>query len=437
MSEAIQGYRPRQFTITSLEGRKIDITNSVMSIDYYEDILSPSIYVTAQCVNKYSIVSGLPIRGGEEVEIEVETGFGEFKFLGGQDSLRVYKVSGQEGTRMAEHFTLMITTQEHFNNEVSRCMRKYSGKISESVRDILTNDLQTSKFLSENIEETANAYNYTGAMRKPFKVLEWLCPKSLSSRAGETDPEPKENPTSTERAGEEAKGTMGYFFYENKDGFNFKSIDKLTELIGSSTEESIFRYNYTGKIIKAAQLDNRFKIIDYHFDRNIDVRTSLRFGMFKNFTYLFNIDDNQVTVYNYDIKEEVGNKKMTKQDGISVSDEVLKYPSRIHVRMTDNGVMQPGGSTDNTGRSPADIAKANARYNLMFTQSLNILIPCNVNLKIGDVLHCEFSEMDSGRSREPDQENSGRYLIRELRHHFSQGQNTTSLKLMRDSYGVN
>jgi hypothetical protein len=436
MSEAIQGYRPKQFTITSLEGKTIDITNSVMSIDYFEDILSPSIYVTANCVNKYSIVSGLPIRGGEEVEIEIETGFGEFKFLGGQDSLRVYKVSGQEGSRMAENFTLMITTQEHFNNEVSRCMRKHTGKISESVKDILTNDLQTSKFLAENIEETANAYNYMGSMRKPFKVLEWLCPKSMSARGGETDPEPKDDPAIT-GLGDQAKGTMGFFFYENKEGFNFKSIDKLTELVGSATEESVFRYNYTGKIIKAAQLDNRFKIIDYHFDRNIDVRTSLRFGMFMNFTYLFNIDDNQVTVYNYDIKEEIGNKKMTKQDGISVSPDLLKYPSRIHVRATDNGIMQPGGTTETTGRSPADVAKANARYNLMFTQALNILIPCNVNLKVGDVLHCEFSEMDSGRSKAPDQEISGRYLIRELRHHFSATQTTTSLKLMRDSYGVN
>jgi len=230
---------------------------------------------------------------------------------------------------------------------------------------------------------------------------------------------------------------MGFFFYENKEGFNFKSVDKLTELIGSATEENVFRYNYTGKIIKSAETSNRFKIIDYGFDKNIDLRVSLRFGMFMNHTYLYNVDDNQVTVYNYKIDEEVGNKKMTKQDGISVSNELLKYPSRIHVRMTDNGIMSSGGGTDNSGRSPADIAKSNARYNLMFTQALNILVPCNVNLKIGDVVHCEFSEMDSGRSKEPDKENSGRYLIRELRHHFSSSQNTTSLKLMRDSYGVN
>ena len=55
MSEALQGYQPRQFTIESLEGKKIDITNSILSIDYFEDILSPSVYMMVTCINKYSI----------------------------------------------------------------------------------------------------------------------------------------------------------------------------------------------------------------------------------------------------------------------------------------------------------------------------------------------------------------------------------------------
>jgi hypothetical protein len=431
MSELIQTYRPRQFTIVSLEGKKIDITNSILSIDYFEDLLSPAIHMSVYCANKYSIVSGLPIRGGEKVEVSIETGSGDFEFLGDQDSLRIYKVSGQEGTKMAEKFTLHITTQEYMNNEISRCFRKYTGKISESVKDVLMNDLRTTKFLDENIEESANAYKWIGSMRKPFKVLEWLCPKSLSTRGGESDPDPN---ASTQ---EKARGTMGFFFYENKEGFNFKSIDKLTELIGSSTEENIFKYNYTGKVIKSSQLNNSSKIIDYAFDRNIDIRASLRFGMFMNQTYLYNIDDNQITVYNYDIKEEIGTKKLGKQDGLPIPPDLSEYPSRVIVRATDNGIMSSGGGKENSGRSPADRAKSAARYNLLFTQSLNILIPCNVNLKVGDIIHCEFSEMNSGKSTEPDKEISGRYLIRELRQHFSSIQNTTSLKLIRDSYGLN
>ena len=433
MSDLLQTYRPRLFAITTEEGKKVDITNSILAIDYFEDLVSPAIHMMVHCINKYSIVSGLPIRGGEKVEVEIETGSGDFEFIGGQDSLRVYKVSGQEGTRMAEQFTLHITTQEYMKNEISRCFRKYTGKISESVKDILTNDLGTTKFLDENIEESANSYKWMGSMRKPFKVLEWLCPKSLSSRAGESDPDPKVYPSEQEKA----RGTMGFFFYENKDGFNFKSIDKLTELIGSAREENVSTYNYTGKIIKSANLGNAFKIIDYAFERNIDMRSALRFGLFKNHTFLLNIDDNQLTVYNYDIKEEIGNKKLGRQEGLSVPADLGELPSRIIVRATGNGIMSNGGGNEDTGRAAADRAKSAARYNLLFTQALNILIPCNINLKVGDVISCEFSEMSAGRSKEPDTEISGRYLIRELRHHFSSSQNTTSLKLIRDSYGLN
>ena len=125
---------------------------------------------------------------------------------------------------------------------------------------------------------------------------------------------------------------------------------------------------------------------------------------------------------------------MTRQDGLSVPEELSSQSSRILVRTTDNGIMSNAGGTENSGRISSDFSKSAARYNFLFTQALNILIPCNVNLKVGDVLNCEFSEMDSGRSDEPDKEISGRYLIRELRHHFSATQNTTSLKLMRDTY---
>jgi hypothetical protein len=41
-----------------------------------------------------------------------------------------------------------------------------------------------------------------------------------------------------------------------------------------------------------------------------------------------------------------------------------------------------------------------------------------------------------GQTKEVDEEQSGNYLIKELRHHFSGGQMLTSLRLVRDSYGL-
>ena len=435
MAEAVRGYKPREFIIQSLDGEKsIDITNSILSIDYFEDILKPDISMIVQVSNTYSIVSGLPIRGGERVYVDLETVSGDFTLNTQKDVLYVYKVSGIDGTRMAENFTLHLTTREYLTNETSRCSRRYSGKISESVKEILSTVLKTDKYLDKNIEETSNAYSFIGSMKKPFNVLTWLGPKALSGSAGSSDSDPNGSRT------EQATGTSGFFFFENIEGYNFRSIDgmvsQLKESEGSADNKKIFKYSYGGKIIKANDVRNNYEIINYSFEKNIDLRKSLRVGMYSNVTFFYNQETHDVTVYKYTLKDQIKDKKLSK-DPLAVSDELGDSISRILVRGSDHGIMETNGGTSTSGRSPADQAKSLARYNLLFTQALNILIPCNVKLKVGDIIYCEFPEMSAGKSKEIDPQTSGYYLIRELRHHFSANQNTTSLRLMRDSYGVN
>ena len=140
MSEAFRGYKPKEFIIESHEGQKIDITNSILGIDYFEDILTPSVNMAIQVTNRYSIVSELPIRGGEKVYVDIETASGDFTLNSEDDVMRVYKVSGLDGTKMAETFNLHLTTPENFNNELSRSYKRYSGKISDSVKKILSED---------------------------------------------------------------------------------------------------------------------------------------------------------------------------------------------------------------------------------------------------------------------------------------------------------
>ena len=81
MSQSVAAFKPNYFIIQSLDGsKKIDITNSLLFFDYFEDILSPCITATAQIVNSTSLFNLLPIRGGEKVSISVDTAFGEFLF---------------------------------------------------------------------------------------------------------------------------------------------------------------------------------------------------------------------------------------------------------------------------------------------------------------------------------------------------------------------
>jgi len=82
------------------------------------------------------------------------------------------------------------------------------------------------------------------------------------------------------------------------------------------------------------------------------------------------------------------------------------------------------------------MAKSFARYNLLFTQALNILVPMNINLQVGNILYADFQKIDASQSGEVDPSQSGYYLIKEVRHHFEGGQMLSSLKLVRDSYGL-
>ena len=429
MAIAVSGLRYQSVTIASLDGTKrIDITNSILGIDYYEDILSPCITMTIDLMNTYSIFNGLPIRGGESVAMEIETVFGNFR-LDGEKAMFVTKLSGLDAQRTNESFTLHLTSKEALQNETVRCCTKYNNaNINTHVEDILKKVLQTSKI--GQIEKTSNTYSFIGNNKKPFHILTWLGPKSISaySKSG--------------NSGKEAKGTSGFLFYENIDGFNFRSIDSLvsnTQIQNSSSDkENIFKYTFDGiGAIQANDLSNNFKILNYNYEKNIDLMKSLRVGMYVNKTYFYDMYNQELKIYKYSLKEELKNAtKLGANESIAASEQFGNSITRIMTRASDHGILDSKGTFTESGRDNADMSKSFSRYNLLFTQALNINIPCNVKLKAGDIIYAQFPQMESAQTGEVDKEQSGNYLIKELRHHFSPNEMLTSLRLVRDSYGL-
>ena len=428
MSIAVSGLRYQSVTIASLDGTKrIDITNSILGIDYYEDILSPCITMTIDLMNAYSIFNGLPIRGGESVAMEIETVFGNFR-LDGEKAMFVTKLSGLDAQRKSESFTLHLTSKEALQNETVRCCKKYNNSnINTHVEDILTNTLQTTKI--GKIEQTSNTYSFIGNNKKPFHILTWLGPKSISAHS------------KSGNSGKEAKGTSGFLFYENIDGFNFRSIDSLvsnTQIQNSSSDkENISKYTFDGiGAIQANDLNNNFKILNYNYEKNIDLMKSLRVGMYVNKTYFYNMYTQELDIYKYRLKDELGDKTLGGNESIAISEQFGDSITRILVRASDHGILDSKGTFAQSGRDNADMSKSFSRYNLLFTQALNINIPCNVKLKAGDIIYAQFPQMESAQTGEVDKEQSGNYLIKELRHHFSPNEMLTSLRLVRDSYGL-
>jgi hypothetical protein len=382
--------------------------------------------MTLQITSQYSIFHGLPIRGGEVVTFDVETFSGDFT-LNQEFSLYVYKVSGIVADASKEIFTLHLVSREGLTNETSRVQKKYSLRpINEHVTSILKDVLLTNKYKSENIERTSNSFSFIGTLKKPFTVLTWLGPKGIPSTG------------SSGKNGTKGKGVSGFLFYETKDGFNFRSIDSLVastrSQVGSTQRENIPKYTYTQAVTENSDTNN-FTILNYAFEKNIDLMKSLRVGMYSNVTYFYDIYKNRIDGITYKLNEEI-QSKLGGEGRLNYPQEFGNRPSRILVRTSDVGVVNSSGATIESGRDPVDMAKSFARYNLLFTQSLNMVVPLNVNLRAGGLIYAQFQKVDASKSGEVDEEQSGNYLIKELRHHFESGQMVTSLKLVRDSYGL-
>jgi hypothetical protein len=431
MSLAVASYKINQFVIKTLDGTKaVDITNSLLFFDYYEDILSPCVTAVAVIMNSSSLFNILPIRGGESVIIDVSTAFGDF-VLDDNYSMYVYKVSGLDAEKGKEMFTLHMVSREGLTNETVRCQRKYQGNLKNTVTTILKDVLLTEKYEENNIEVTSNDYSFIGNNKKPFHTLTWLGPKAVPATG------PAGGTSGGGQTGE-AKGTAGFLFYENKDGFNFRSIDSLvspTQIqIGSTNKENIPSYFYT-QVIEDNKVANEFKILNYSFEKNSDLMKSLRVGTYANKTYFYDLYTNKLDLYTYRLKDQINNK-LGSQDKLAVSEEFGESITRIMVRTSDRGALNSDGTAGDAKRNGADMAMSYSRYNILFGQALNMIVPCNINLKVGAIIYSEFPRIDSSNTAKVDEEQSGYYLIKELRHHFEGGQLITSLRLIRDSYGL-
>ena len=85
-------------------------------------------------------------------------------------------------------------------------------------------------------------------------------------------------------------------------------------------------------------------------------------------------------------------------------------------------------------------AAGRMRYNLIFSRMIQMVVPCNLELRAGMVIKCEFPALtDTPQEGVSDEKLSGKYLIVNLAHEFTSNQQTgslTHLAVVRDTDGV-
>ena len=123
--------------------------------------------------------------------------------------------------------------------------------------------------------------------------------------------------------------------------------------------------------------------------------------------------------------------KIVNDEGVNISE----MPSRIFSSVKDSGVIEQGGISPEANATPSEYQRESLlRYNLLFNQVVNMTVPSNTNLAVGDCLNIHLVNTSEGADY--DREQSGLYMIKELCHSFDASRSLTTLKLVRDTYGL-
>ena len=409
---------------TTDKNRTVDLRTGVQSIDYYEDLFSPTITAkilvttTGSVIDNTGVYLGLPLRGGERLSMKIEGNTDNNPGLNFSDNNSLY-VSGITNVirdSKQETFVLNLCSREAITNETSRVPIRFptSSPISVSAEEIIKKYLVTGKELF--IDQTSNKYGFIGNMKKPFTLLTWLASKGV--------PESGED------------GTAGYFFYETQDGYCFKSVDSLI------TQEVSEVYNATE--ISDPNNKQDFQILNHVTTRNNNLLEKLRLGQFSTQRSYFNpltFDYTRPEKGLFKLEDYAGkSKNLGRSFGMPPINEgsettLADIPSRLVTGIVDIGTLEDGVSYEENADAFRYQSQSIMRYNLMFTQSMTITIPSNTNLRAGKLIQCLFPSTTVSKGGEFDTEISGLYMIKELCHHFDAEGSYTSLKLIRDTFG--
>ena len=445
------------------ESFEVDIKGKVVGFNYYESLYSPM--VTASFVEldtggtvgdieddfAGTFKDGLKIEGFEKVKVQVRTSYSSVEW---DLDNRQFVITGSPynvdtSTKQSAYFPMVSVNA--ITAASKPVPKNHKGKISTIVGKILRR--AGLPYLKKNIEETENSIKIDCKNENPIDTILKLCPKAKP-----------------------VAGDPGYFFFENHEGFNFKSIhglirDGVAKFQDAGSENFLggegyklednfriveykeqgyyqgLRHTYVYKTGLKANLDNSMN--DFNVltpptvRRDQDIMNALKNGQYNVRICTQNIATGEVKEEIVNLFENVSATLGTDTEANLDNSQIVENNTqegnycKTYTYIINPGDIDGGDSTETSYDAHLVHPKAVMRYQLLHAQLVNILVPHNAELTVGEVirLNIENITQDDKIIKEFNQHRSGYYLILHLCHSFSTSNSFTSLTLVRDEYG--
>ena len=432
---ASKGSEPAEVTKATINsnqgGKAVDLRGGFVQLTYTESIMSDSVIAnytfidSGASIDGKSVRDGLPLVGEERVELAFEDN-AENKL---EVTLYVNKVTPIENKTQKSILSISLVSKEFIMNEKTRAKARYDGKISDTIKKIVEETLESDKTVE--IEPTVNEISYIPGIKKPFYTINTLCKKAVSSES------------------QTLGSTAGYFFYETSEGFFFKSIDGLLD----QEPKAKTIYNESPDTAGGNMPEGKdFKALKYNKKDNVNVQEKMKMGALTTRQVIFDPFTCYYEVINPRTDDTEGDLKNAGRDGLPLSKTLRNKEfdkegknedyTRTTYRLLDKGTLPTGDTKQQIDKSAeenfkgADIEnQAVMRYNQFFSSQADIVIPGNFALHAGDMIHLDVPGLSDNRTETPDDQDGGLYIITDICHTITAKSTFTRCNLSRDSIG--
>lgn len=374
------------------EDKKIDIMDSLLEFEIYEDFFSGTLTASMFVVDIYNINDVLPVMGGERIDIRYKTPTRNdtqtLTFVIGSIASR----NRTEDNSDYQGYSWNLVTVDRWVDSELEISGNFQGTYDEIIKQILGRLKTTRKM---DFEKTMFPQNYIAPYWSPIR-----CCSAISARAFGSKFEP-------------------FNFWETIDGYSMKSLLTVYK------QKPYARFTMGNGGIESATPDQIFRRVhSYEYLPSTNrMRQESRdaFG-----TKIFTLDS---VSKRFNLKS-LDYMTMSKSDDFAKIDKFQTY---------DHGY----GKRDKTSFQLARLDKSNeaSAYRNMLkglidSYRLKLMIPGDPDLRTGMIIELDVKDNSINKTNKAEKITSGRWLITAIKHTIKRRSYYMSIEICKDSHSV-
>lgn len=350
----------------------LDMTPIFMSANIYESIFNPGVVAHIEVLDTEDYIGTLKLSGDEIVKIS-------FLVPGGQTidyTLNLHSIEDVDAGQYmkAKIYKLICLSKETFTVRANPITKSYNTQISNIISDVFKNFIGSSKNIE--IEATKGLQKYISPNIKPLDLIHKLRKRAVSI----------DNKSSN------------FVFFENRDGFKFKTIEGLFK------QDVIKEFKQDDTVGRSIYSEDHNNIIAYEIPRQSSSLDKIGMGALNQ----------KVQTYDIRTKKYVTESKTPIDALNSITSDFFKA---MFGKTPGKSIFIQKDSTNPETHLSDAISNKNSYLASLMQSQVNIEVPGDTALHAGGMVYCHIPKKASTTGMiGADMLVDGKFLIAKLAH---------------------